>query len=191
MLIAIAGAIGAGKSTVARSVSECMGLPVHSIDDDKRAVGAAHPDFQRWVAEATPFPDDFRRAVFDRTLAQLGALAGEHDHIIIEETFHKAAIREPFFAAAAEVMGGLILIEIAVSYDVAMRHLSKRASEEGDHLAGAAMFSAFQAIADPLTNSDLVVANNGELDVTVAEVCTFLETRLHSTVASPDHGSHG
>ena len=71
MLIAIAGPIGAGKSTVARAVSRRLGIPFHAIDDDKRAVGESHPEFSRWVAESIPFPDEFRSTVFDRALHRL------------------------------------------------------------------------------------------------------------------------
>ncbi len=178
MLIAIAGSIGAGKSTIARAVADRMNLPFHAIDDDKQMVGATHPDFDRWVAEATPFPDEFRRRVFERTLEQLIELAESHPHAIVEETFHRASIREPFFAAAADALGGLVLIEIVVDREVAMAHLAKRAQEEAGHMAGRRMFAAFEAVADPLENVDLKVENNGRLDETVEEVCRFLTGRL-------------
>jgi dephospho-CoA kinase len=178
MIIAIAGSIGAGKSTVAKAVSRRLGIPFHEIDEDKRVVGRSYPEFPRWVAESTPFPDDFRRAVFARALEQLVALGRHHAHAIVEETFHRAAIREPFFASAAEAMGGIVIIEIAVDRDVALAHLAKRAQSDQNHLAGPAMYDAFQAIADPLEAVDLTVANNGDLDETVAKVCRFIEARL-------------
>jgi hypothetical protein len=63
------------------------------------------PSLARGFASATPFPDDFRRKVFALTLERLADLAADHDHVIVEETFHRRAIREPFFAAAAELLG--------------------------------------------------------------------------------------
>lgn len=174
-LIAIAGAIGSGKSTVAAAVSERLDIPVYSIDDDKRVIGATDPDFARWVAEGIPFPDDFRRRVYDRALAELADLATDNPWVIVEETFHRADIRQPFFRTAEELFGRVFLVEISVAPDVAIAHLRKRADDETDHLAGRAMFEAFAAVADPLDGADLVVENNGELDVAVAEVCRHLE----------------
>lgn len=179
MLIAIAGTIGAGKSTVARAVSSRLGVPFHAIDDDKRHIGEAHPEFATWVAESIPFPDDFRTKVFDRALDRLTELAAEHDHVIVEETFHRRHIREPFFRAAATCLNGLVLIEIVVARDVALAHLAKRAKTQKNHLAGPGMYDAFQAVADPQDDVAITVENNGDLNDTVDQVCRFLETRLN------------
>ncbi|MCP3976750.1 MAG: AAA family ATPase [bacterium] len=179
MLIAIAGTIGAGKSTVARAVSSRLAIPYHAIDDDKSDIGEAHPEFTTWVAGSIPFPDDFRTAVFDQALDQLTEMAAEHDHVIVEETFHRRHIRDPFFQAAATQLNGLVLIEIVVARDVALAHLAKRARTQRNHLAGPAMYDSFQAITDPLERVDLAVENNGNLRDTVDQVCRFLETRLN------------
>jgi predicted kinase len=174
-LIAIAGAIGSGKSTIADAVSRRLDIPVHSIDDDKRAVGAMDPEFPRWVDEGIPFPDDFRRRVYERTLGHLVDLARDQPRVIVEETFHRAELREPFFRAAEKLFGSICLVEIAVAPDVAVAHLQKRARDEADHMAGRAMFDAFAELADPLVGADLVVPNNGQLDPAVNEVCRHLE----------------
>lgn len=178
MLIAIAGSIGAGKSTVARAVSGRLGVPLHSIDDDKHVEGAGHPDFAYWVDAGIPFPDAFRQRVFARALRQLRNLRAQHRHIIVEETFHRRSVREPFFKAAGEIMDGILLIEITVERSVAMRHLAQRAASDQGHMAGRAMFDAFDEIADPIDSADLVVANNGDLSETVDTVCAFLEDHL-------------
>jgi len=174
-LIAIAGAIGSGKSTIAGAVSRRLDIPVHSIDDDKRAVGALYSDFPRWVEEGIPFPDEFRRRVYERTLGQLADLARDETRVIVEETFHRAELREPFFRSAERLFGSVCLVEVAVARDVAIAHLQKRARDEADHLAGRAMFDAFAKLADPLIEADLVVENNGELDLAVDQVCRYLE----------------
>ncbi len=180
MLIAIAGTIGAGKSTVAHAVSSQLHLPVHSIDDDKRAVGADHPEFGNWVAQGIPFPDDFRQLVFARTLAQLRDLAPHHPHVIVEETFHRRAVREPFFHSASNILDGILLIEISVEEHVAIAHLARRARSGEAHMAGRAMFEAFRKVSDPIDHADLTVPNNGDLEAAVATVCDFVQARLGS-----------
>lgn len=178
MLIAIAGAIGSGKSSIADEVSRRLDIAVHSIDDDKRAIGSTHPDFDRWVAEGIPFPDDFRRLVYERTLENLATLADGHSHVIVEETFHRREIREPFFLAGGQLFGGICLVEIVVTAEVAVAHLQQRARDQADHMAGRAMFEAFAELADPLDGADLVVHNDGELVQAVDEVCGYLGMRL-------------
>ena len=173
-LIAVAGAIGSGKSTIAEAVSRRLDIPVHSLDDDKRIVGASHPDFETWVADGVPFPDDFRRRVFERALDQLAELATVHSWVIVEETFHRADTRDSFFRAAEALFGRVCLIEIVVSPEVAVAHLEQRAREEADHMAGRAMFEAFARIADPLENADIVIENNGDLASAVEEACRYL-----------------
>ncbi len=173
-LIAFAGGIGSGKSTIAEAVSHRLSIPVHSIDDDKRAVGQSHPDFQQWVSEGIPFPDDFRRQVYDRSLGRLGELAEQHPVIIVEETFHRAKLREPFFESARQMFGRVCLIEIVVDSGVSIAHLEKRARTEAGHMAGRAMFESFAAVADPIVDADLVVENNRDLESAVLEVCSFL-----------------
>lgn len=178
MLIAIAGSIGAGKSTVAAAVGERLSIPVHSIDADKQAEGRTHEDFEHWVASGIPFPDDFREAVFGRTLARLSDLSKTNEHVIVEETFHRKAIRERFFAGAGALLNGLTLIEVSVERSVALQHLASRAKSDSGHMAGRAMFDAFQSVAEPIENPDFTVANNGDLRDTVDEICRFLEERL-------------
>jgi ribose 1,5-bisphosphokinase PhnN len=97
--------------------------------------------------------------------------------VIVEETLHRLAIREPFFEAGERLFGNICVVEIAVTPVVAAAHLQKRASDQADHMAGRAMFEAFAALADPL-NANLVVRNDGALDPAIDEVCAHLETIL-------------
>lgn len=173
-LIAFAGAIGSGKSTLAEAVAQRLGLPIHGIDDDKRIVGASYPEFDTWVANGVPFPDDFRRQVYDRALTRLAELAKEHSVVIVEETFHRAGLRQAFFESAEALFGRVCLVEVAVSPDVAIAHLAKRAQTQEGHMAGRSMFDAFCAVADPFVDPDLVVENNGDLDPAVERVCRYL-----------------
>lgn len=175
MLIAIAGSIGAGKSTVALAVATRLGIPFHSIDDDKLAVANEYPEFTSWVEQGTPFPDDFRRRAFAVALDELAELARVHPHVIVEETFHRRAVRESFFDAAARLLGGMQLIEITVHPTVALDHLARRARSGPGHMAGRAMFEAFQSVSDPFDAVDLRVANNGALEEIVDRICAHLE----------------
>ena len=174
-LIVIAGAIGSGKSTVAQAVAQRLAVPVYSIDDDKRDVGKDHKEFPQWIAQGIPFPDDFRRKVYETALKGLAELAQSHQRVIVEETFHMAKLREPFFEAAKQHFAEICVIEIVVAPEVAIAHLEKRSRDEANHMAGRAMFEAFAALADPIDNADLVVDNNGDITSAVDQICLHLE----------------
>ncbi len=175
-MIVIAGSIGAGKSTVAREVAARLGVPIHSVDEDKLAVSVEYPDFDDWVERGVPFPDEFRARAFAVALGHLAELARSHRHVIVEETFHRREVREPFFEAAAELFGGMQLVEVTVAREAALEHLARRAGDR--HMAGVAMFEAFQAVTDPFERVDLRVPNNGPLEDVVSRVCSHLEPLL-------------
>ncbi len=177
-LIAIAGAIGSGKSTIATAVSERLNIPVHSIDDDKKVVGATDPDFDDWVTQGRPFSYDFRERVFQRTLRGLAETVRNHPMVIVEETFHRADIRAVFFRSCERLFGRVVLVEIVVSPEVATAHLEKRARNESGHMAGRDMFEALAKESDPFVAPDFVVENNGELEPAVDAVCGYLEATL-------------
>ena len=174
MLVAIAGTVGVGKSTIAKWVAAELEIPFHSIDDDKLAVGQDEPEFRNWIESATPFPDEFRHRVFARTLDALEELATGSAHVIVEETFHRKSVREPFFLRAATLLGGFKLIHITANRDAIIDHLATRRANESDHMAGEAMYEAFQTVSDPFESVDLTVVNDGRVEEAVATVCAFL-----------------
>lgn len=73
MLIAIAGSIGAGKTTVAKAVDGRLGIPSHAIDDDKQRVGARTPEFGAWICIGNAVP---RRLQTQGVCAHSGAPRG-------------------------------------------------------------------------------------------------------------------
>ena len=177
MLIIIAGMVGAGKSTVARKVSDGLSVPFHSIDVDKAETGKRYPQFQHWVDNGIPFPDEFRIEVFETTLKRLRELAKEHLHVIIDETFHKKAIREPFFEEAANIFGGIILT-FAETDDILIKERLERRTEEEDHMAGYEMYLSFKSKFEPFDRIDYLFSNNEHFEKNLAEYLRFLREKL-------------
>lgn len=180
----MAGSIGAGKSTVARAVAECLSAPLHSIDDDKRAVGAATPQFASWVAEGTPFPDDFRVAVFARTLDKLAEIRRSSPHVVVEETFHRKALRDQFFDSAGELLGGFALVEVVADEATIIERLRNRATTEAGHLAGIDMHRAFLAVSDPQDRAGYVFDNGADFASELERCCAFLRAAIRDADGS-------
>ena len=177
MLIVIAGMVGAGKSTVARKVSERFSIPLHSIDDDKAETSKRYPQFQHWVENSIPFPDKFRIEVFDSTLKRLRELAKKHRHAIVEETFHKKAIREPFFKEARKIFGGIILTFVETD-DRFIKERLERRTEEEDHMVGYGMYLSFKSKFEPFEKIDYTFINNNNFEKNLAAYLQFLREKL-------------
>jgi len=184
MLIAVAGSIGAGKSTVARAIAETFDIPLHSIDDDKLAIGATTASFAEWVASGTPFPDSFRAEVFRRTLQCLESMRAVSPHVIVEETFHRKSIRDPFFDRGGSLLGGFSLIEVVVDESKVMERLARRAEIETGHMAGVDMYRSFQAVSDPQDRVDHVFRNDGDFERELDACCRYILDKI-----APAHGS--
>ena len=177
MLIALAGLVGAGKSTVARRVSDALAIPLYSIDDHKYELLAEHPEYQAYVDRNEPFPDDMRRQVFDRALDGLAKVAEQHPHVIIEETLHRKAIREPFLAAASELFGGMVLTHVVTDDALVEGRLARRDREE-QHMVGYGMYVAFKARFEPFDHVDYVFHNTDDLEGNLERYLAFLRERL-------------
>ena len=177
MLIVIAGMVGAGKSTVARKVSDGLSIPFHSIDVDKAETGKKYPQFQHWIDNNIPFPDEFRIKVFETTLKRLRELAKEHLHAIIEETFHKKAIREPFFEEARKIFGGIILTLVETDEKFVKERLERRTEEE-NHMVGYGMYLSFKSKFEPFDRIDYSFNNNKHFEKNLTEYLQFLRIRL-------------
>jgi len=176
MLIVVAGLVGAGKSTVAKKVSARFSIPLHSIDDDKEETGKRYPQFQHWIENSIPFPDEFRIEVFESTLKRLRELSKKHRHAIVEETFHKKAIREPFFEEARKIFGGIILTFVETDEKFVKERLEKR-TEEG-HIFGYGMYLSFKSKLEPFEKTDYAFSNNEYFEKNLAEYLQFLRERL-------------
>ncbi len=180
MLIVLAGLVGSGKSTIARAVAQRLGIPHLSIDEDKIEVGKRWPEFEQWIATNTPFPDDYRREVFARTLERLREVAKTHPHAIVDETFHKKSLREPFFREAAQIMNGLLITLVQVDDEKVKERLEKRSAEE-DHIVGYGMYLSFKKVFEPFEHVDYILDNSSDdFDATLNTYLDFLKTQLNA-----------
>jgi predicted kinase len=177
MLIVISGLVGSGKSTLAREVSKRLCIPFHSIDDDKIETGKKYPQFKYWCENGIPFPDEFRKKVYEATLERLRGLAREHRHVIVEEAFHRKALREPFFEKATEILGGIILTLVEVEKEIVKERLEKRAKEE-NHIVGYEMYLSFKSKFEPFAKIDYTFTNNDNFEENLGEYLKFLREKL-------------
>lgn len=177
MLIVIAGLIGAGKSTIAREVSKRLNIPLYSIDNDKKKIYKQHPQWEYFLKNAIPFPDEMRRKTFEASLEELRKLAKRHQHAIVEETFHKKSLREPFFDEARKIFGGIILTLVTVDEKLVKERLEKREQEE-EHMVGYKMYLSFKKQWESFAKVDYHFVNEGDFEKNMQKYLGFLKKRL-------------
>ncbi|MBI2151723.1 AAA family ATPase [Candidatus Woesearchaeota archaeon] len=177
MLIVIAGLIGAGKSSIAREVSKRLNIPLYSIDEDKKRIYKQHPQYEFFLKNNIPFPDETRRKTFEASLDGLRILVKKHEHVIVEETFHKKSLRKPFFEEAKKIFGGMILTLVTVDDKLVKKRLEKREKEE-NHMVGYGMYLSFKKQWEPFENVDYHFVNEGEFEKNMQKYIKFLKKRL-------------
>ena len=178
MLIVIAGLIGAGKSSIAREVSKHLNIPLYSIDEDKKRIYKEHPQYEYFLKNHIPFPDETRKKTFEASLGGLRKLAKEHKHAIVEETFHKKSLRDPFFDEAKKIFGGMTLTLVTVDDKLVKERLEKRKKEE-DHMVGYGMYLSFKKQWEPFEKVDYHFINRGDFEKNMQGYIKFLKKKLN------------
>ncbi len=177
MLIAITGLIGTGKSTIAKEVSKQLHIPLYSIDEDKKRIYKTHPKYDYFLKNHIPFPDDTRRKTFEASLNGLRKLAKKHKHAIVEETFHKQSLREPFFKEAGKLFGGIVLTLVTAD-DVSIKERLEKREKEEDHMVGYGMYLSFKKQWEPFEKVDYHFVNEGDFKENLGKYLTFLKEKL-------------
>lgn len=177
MLIVIAGLIGVGKSTIAGEVSKRLNIPLYSIDDDKKRIYKQHPQYEYFIKNNIPFPDEIRRKTFGASLEGLRKLAKRHRHAVVEETFHKKSLRDPFFEEAKKVFGGMIITLVTLDEKLLKERLEKREQEE-NHMVGYGMYLSFKKQWEPFEKVDYLFINEGDFEGNMRKYIQFLKNKI-------------
>ncbi len=177
MLIVIAGLIGSGKSTIARDVAKRLNIPLYSIDNDKKKIYKQHPQYGYFLKNNIPFPDETRKQTFNASLEGLKQLAKLREHAIVEETFHKKSLREPFFKEASKIFGGMILTLVTVDDKLVKERLDKRDKEE-NHMVGYGMYLSFKKQWEPFEHIDYTFENEGNYEQNLEKYVEWLKQKL-------------
>jgi len=112
MIIFIGGLPGCGKSTLARALSEQLGIFHYDIDEAKKQIYPLDPDYERNIREGIPFADGTKQKAFEAVIDDFYALRKKHKHIIFDEVLQKRSQREFLYAKALRIFESKLVIHV-------------------------------------------------------------------------------
>jgi len=148
MLILIAGLPGTGKTTIARAFANRTGATHLNSDSIRRTLGLmGHYS-----------PKD-KKKVYDTLLLLTREALLRRETVVVDSTFYKEMIREPFHVLAADCGVSLYWVEVQASEQILRQRLSQpRPDSDAD-------FQVYQNIRDqfePLPDDRLIL--NSEME---------------------------
>ncbi len=184
MIIFVGGLIGAGKSTVARSLAEHFSLYYYDVDETKKEIFKKDANFGHNMKNGIPFGDEIRRKVYEKAVEDLKLLAKDHRCIVVDETMHKKSLRHLLFEAAEEFFGGYFLIWVRADEDVITERLT--ASERKNHILKdpMSMHNTMLAEFEAFEQSVLICRNNRSIEETMSELKRFFASMFRFTKIS-------
>ncbi len=161
MIIFIAGLVGVGKSSIAKSLADKLSIHYYDIDEVKKVVYPQDPDFERNIRQGIPFKRETRLKVFEKAAEDFRRLAETHEHLVVDETLHLKELRQVLLDAAEAYFGGYVIVWVKADEAVIHQRLEKK--ERSDHILTdpSKMYRSFAKEFESFEGSYIVCENNG------------------------------
>lgn len=143
MLILISGLPGSGKTTLARAFSAQYGA-LHLNSDIVR----------REMSLMGNYTDADKARVYATLQARAQEALAKGQHVVVDSTFYKESIRQPFRQLAAEAQASVFWVEVQAQEPTIRERLkSPRPDSEADF----AVYEKIRDAAEPFTEPHLVL----------------------------------
>ncbi|MGB0958831.1 MAG: AAA family ATPase [Halocynthiibacter sp.] len=175
MIIFVGGLVGAGKSTIAKKLSDAFSCYYYDADETKRTIFEADPSYEHNLENGIPFSDETRMKVFKKVVEDLKDLRKTHSHVVVDETLHRRALRQELYKAATELYGQYLIVWVRADEDVIIQRL-KSNKREGHILDDPIlMYQSFRRKFQEFNRSVVVVNNNGDPDETIQNLHALID----------------
>lgn len=168
-LIAVAGKIGSGKSSVAEALSRRFDAPVIGSDiTRKQLLGVTPTTPLRHDPWARAYSQEVTQRVYSELMRRAGVVLGSGRSVILDATFASRADREAARRAAQTAGVAFTLVECKVSDDVARARLAARA--EGQSVSDgrleiyADLAARYEAVTELPPDEHVVLDTGGPLE---------------------------
>ncbi|MGH1353291.1 MAG: AAA family ATPase [Methyloligellaceae bacterium] len=170
MIIFVGGLIGAGKSTVAKSLATKYGLFYYDVDEVKKVVYQQDPDYEKNLQNAIPFCDETRKKLYDRVVDDIKAFSNSYECLIVDETLHKREMRHQLFDAAEKYFGNFIVIWVKADEEVIKERLTSKVRKNHILKDPMSMHNAMLAEFETFEQPVIVCRNNIKIEETMKDV---------------------
>ena len=128
-LIAVAGLIGSGKSTLSAELSQRLGIPTVSSDITRKALAGLSQD-QRGESDygGGIYSEDFTERTYDALVVQAAKMMTEGFSLIVDASFSRARHRARLAKVAMEAGTEAWLLECIAGFAETRRRLEQRAA---------------------------------------------------------------
>ncbi len=178
MVIFFGGYIGSGKTSLAKAISEKLGIFYYEVDLIKKVVIEEDPELEYNVKRNIPFPDKARIKMFTKVVEDFADLSKTHTWLIVDETLHKRVTRQMLFDGATKYFGGYMVVWIEADEETIKERL--RGKERIDHVLGDpyGMYLSMKKVSEPLDNADIIFKNTGGLDEAAERLATLIREKI-------------
>ncbi len=151
-IIAFAGGIASGKSSLATAWSEERALPVLSSDRIRKQLLGVSPTTQKHDASFQgAYAPSMTQQVYAEVCARAEHVLASGRSVILDASFRSRAEREPVIALAKRLNASLLFVECKCSRETAMRRLEERAKRPSISDGRREIYDAFMQSFEPLS----------------------------------------
>jgi len=178
VVIFFGGYIGSGKTSLAKAISERLGILYYEVDLIKKVVVEEDPSLEYNVKQNIPFPDEARIRMFNRVVDDFARLSKTHACLIADETLHKKNTRQILFDGATKYFGGYAVVWVQTDEETIKERLG--AKERTDHVLGDpyGMYLSMKKVFEPFDKADIVFENAGSLDEAADRLTILIREKI-------------
>ncbi len=178
MVIFVGGLIGTGKTSLAKALSEKLGIYYYDVDLVKKMVYPTDPNYEYNLTNNIPFSDETRRKTFNQVVSDFARLSKEHNNIIVDETLHKKTLRQILFDGAEKYFGKYIIVLVKADESIVKDRLTKD-QREGHLLKDSfGMYLSLKKQFEDFENVDIVFENNTSVTESIEKLAKLVQEKL-------------
>jgi gluconate kinase len=166
MVIFVAGLVGAGKSSVAKFLTDRFSFYYYDVDEVKRIIYPEDPDFDYNMRHGIPFREETRLSVYRKVVTDFQHLAENHIHLVVDECLHLKKPRQVLFDAAKVYFGGYMIVWVRADETVIRNRLREKARKGHILTDPFKMYRSFAKEFEGLDESHIVCDNTGSIEET-------------------------